>query len=175
MEIEDEKWMQQAESTANEASKFAYDDEAPFDTVAIEGEDEAGAPRIAAPPPPENVEEEKPKKVMLDYESFFQELFLEVYDIEHGFDKAVEKYTEVLVSRGIRVNPQLVYNQIEMMLSRVTKIYIVKRLCPALGLISEQDLILQNELELMYKTPMLRQQPPKRKPSKLVGEADDSE
>ena len=87
----------------------------------------------------------------LDFEKLFNEIFLEVFDVESGLDRAMENYTKVLLSRGIDVNPSGVYQQIELIQTRLTKLNIVKRLCSALGLIDEMDRILEHEMGLIYQ------------------------
>ena len=127
-----------------------------YPVVYVDDEEELARPELEPqkPLPPPSV---GPR---LDYADFFIQLFLEVYDIEKGYDTAVEEYTKVLLARGIEVNPQLIYNQVDLFTSRLTKVVMVKRLCSGLGLIGEQDIILQRELDLLYGPPARLKEPP---------------
>lgn len=98
------------------------------------------------PKPPANSEGK-----IADYERFFMEVFLEVYEVERGFYQAKGNYTEILLKRGIEVNPQEMYSNLELLVGRATKLMIIKRLCPALGLVSEMDEILKKEMDLIYR------------------------
>jgi hypothetical protein len=88
----------------------------------------------------------------INYESFFNDIFLEVYDIERGLDRAMGQYTKILLQRGVDVNPSSVYQQIELIQTRLVKLTIVKRLCTAFGLIDEMDRVLDHEMTLIYNS-----------------------
>lgn len=112
----------------------------------------------------------------LDYEKFFNSLFLEVYDVESGLDRAMENYTKILLKRGIEVNPSALYQQIEFMTTRLTKLTIVKRICMALGLIDEMDNILDREMGLIYQSNQSSPAKPVRQYSRVTdGDIDQGE
>ncbi len=159
-------------------SKFFYDDDGEsLNDVFIEEEDEVGQERFQLDETEleETVKEKPVLPKSANYERFFQELFLEIYDIERGFSEATESYTDILLKRGVEVNPQGLYKQVELVLNRMVKLHIVKRLCPGLGLISEQDEIVQKELELIYGTPIIKQKSQLNQPNKTFGEAENKD
>lgn len=86
---------------------------------------------------------------------FFNEVFLEIFDSEKSLDEIKEQYTTYLLERGIHVNPHEVYQSVEMINTRMSKLALSKRIAHAHGLFHEWPEILQKELELLYnaKTP----------------------
>lgn len=88
-----------------------------------------------------------------EYERAFHKIFLEILDYGKGLHQAKESYTNALLNAGARENPQELYEFIDLFSTRIEKIHIVKRLCVMLGLHTEMDEIISNELELIYKRP----------------------
>ena len=87
-----------------------------------------------------------------DLMGMFNEIFLESYDLEVAFDKSSTKYTDLLIERGISVNPQAVFSLIDMVLTRLQRVAVVKRLAFAMGLQDEYDQIIHRELDIIYSS-----------------------
>jgi hypothetical protein len=100
----------------------------------------------------EETEYTEPKKIPLNYDLLFSNIFVEVFDIEKAFDKAITDFTNILLKRGIQANPKDLYSQMDMMLTRLMKIYVAKRMCVNLGLHEEANNIIANEMELVYRS-----------------------
>lgn len=86
----------------------------------------------------------------LDFKRVFNDLLLEVHDVESSLYKTQEDFTNVLLKRGIEINPQGMYKYLDLIMTRLMKIYTVKRMCMSLGMHSEYDKILDHELGLVY-------------------------
>lgn len=134
---------------------------------ALEGEEELGQEGIELSEeelPEEEIEpeqapvEEEAGPPRVDFTRFYMDLFVEVYDIEKGLDDAIDKYTKILLARGIEVNPQLLFQQVELINTRLVRFAMTKRMCIALGLVAEMDSIIQQEMELVYKNSKPKQQ-----------------
>lgn len=110
-----------------------------------------------------------PHQPSQDYEQLFNDIFLEIYDVEYALNRSTEKYTEVLLKRGIEVNATAVYQHVDMITTRLMKINTIKRLCNAFGLHGELDTILEKELSLMY-SPTRPTEKPRRVDRTIVGE-----
>lgn len=93
----------------------------------------------------------------IPWQQFFHDLFLEILNIENGFVTAKTSYTEALLEFGSKENPQALYQFIDMLTIRLERLHIVKRMCYALGLQTEMDRIIDNEMSLIYKTPQVSQ------------------
>jgi len=103
------------------------------------------------------------------YDELFYQIYLEIHEIEFGFKKATEGLTSVLLKRGIEIDPSQIRDQIDLMLTRLSKITIAKRLCFGLGLHNEMDDIMQREMDLIYGS---RQKLGKATKAIIVGEND---
>lgn len=88
----------------------------------------------------------------VDYQDMFNNLYLQIYDLQKAFYVSKEKFTQGLLNQGIQANPEDLYKNIEMILTRLTTVSLVKDLCHHLGLISEYDTILEKELGLIYRS-----------------------
>jgi hypothetical protein len=88
----------------------------------------------------------------LDYEREFHRIFLDIYDLEDGYVRAKESYTNALLNNGMQVNPQDLYGFTDMVLQRLAKIRTIKRMCMLLGLHVEMDGIVEHELNLIYNS-----------------------
>lgn len=86
------------------------------------------------------------------WKSLFNDIFLEVYDSEKSFYDSKEGYTDKLLNTGIKVDPNEMYDLIELVNSRMTRISVAKRLASAMGLHYEWPRILEKELELIYNS-----------------------
>lgn len=98
---------------------------------------------------------EENKKILSSrhYSDLFYEIYLEMFDLEKSFMDSQQHYTDILLRRGIDVNPEKLYKTIEMALTRITRILMVKRLCHGLGLHAEVDQVVSKELDLIYRIP----------------------
>jgi hypothetical protein len=92
----------------------------------------------------------------VNFEKFFNDLLLEVCEVEKGFHSIQEKFTQALLSQGVEMNPQGVYQNMDLILTRMVKILMVKRMASVLGLHQEYDDILAQELNLAYGRPALQ-------------------
>jgi len=88
-----------------------------------------------------------------DYEKAYHKIFLEVIDISKGFHFSKESFTSALLNGGSHENPQELYEYMDLLISRLEKMHVVKRLCGMLGLHSEMEEILTNEMNLIYNRP----------------------
>jgi hypothetical protein len=94
-----------------------------------------------------------------DLQDLYNDVFLSVYDIESALQKSSESFTNVLVERGIEVNPQTMLKKVDLINTRILTANIVKRLCMGLGLHGEYDTILNRELDLIYRDPKVNKPP----------------
>lgn len=145
---------------------------------AIEGEAEFGQSYHSGEPPEYEApsEESHPKDpdqpMGPNYFEFFTNLFVEVYDVQSGFEQATENYTKVLLERGLEINPQELYSQVQLMARRYMKLAMVKRLCHAMGLSGEMDKILEREMDLVYNSNRSSDKAPPGPNVVAAGEAD---
>lgn len=124
--------------------------------------------------------EEENKKILSDcsrgaYEKEFHKLFLGLLDFGKAYHNSKKSFTEALLNTGSKENPQDIYAFIETMSSRLEKVYIVKRMCAVLGLHSEMENILEAEMELIYKSPNIRQPTPVNYGDLVAGEMQNGQ
>ena len=86
----------------------------------------------------------------INHRKMFNDLLLEVHDVESSLNTIQESFTEALLKRGIPVNPQDMYRHLDLTVTRLMKVYSLKRMCMSLGLHIEYDKILDHELGLIY-------------------------
>jgi len=98
-------------------------------------------------------EENKQINSQVCYEKAFHELFLEILDFDIGYVQAKKSFTDALLNSGAHDNPQVFYQLLELITTRLERIHIVKRLCGFLGLHNEMERIIEKEMDLIYKTP----------------------
>jgi len=104
------------------------------------------------------------KSAIVQYQKNFQELFLEIHDLDKGYALAKEGFTNALLSGGSNSNPQEVYQYIDMLTTRMEKIHIIRRICAMVGLQGDLDKIIDYELELLYRS---RQAPVRKTTTEL--------
>jgi hypothetical protein len=92
-------------------------------------------------------------KTPIFWEKAFHEFFLEILDFDTGYAQAKTSYTTAFLENGIHTNPQHLHRFLDMMITRLQHIYMVKRLGNFLGLHNEMDRIIDNELTLIYNRP----------------------
>lgn len=100
---------------------------------------------------------QKISKSYVIWEKAFHDLFLEILDFDTGYNSAKTSYTTALLDTGSHENPQMLYQFLDMLTSRMERIHIVKRLCSYLGLHHEMDRIIEHELNLIYNQPRAQQ------------------
>lgn len=98
-----------------------------------------------------------------DLEQFYFGLIGELVDLELAFFGAQERYTAMLASRGIRIDPKPLLRLLELCNDRLERLLIIKQLAVRLGLAGELDMLMAAEVELIYRA---KPQPPS--PSKLI-------
>ena len=87
-----------------------------------------------------------------EMDDFYFGLISEIVGVELGFHKARERYSQMLASNGIRVNPDALTKQIELVNDRLVRFLIVKHVCNRVGLSAEADNIMAAEIELVYRS-----------------------
>ena len=118
---------------------------------------------------------EKNKKILSDctiseYEREFHRIFLGLLDFGKAYHNSKQDFTAALLNTGSKENPQDIYSFIDMMSSRLEKIYIIKRMCAVLGLHNEMDRILEAEMDIIYKSPNIRKPAPVNYGDHVAGE-----
>lgn len=108
---------------------------------------------IECEPTPMQDENAKINTSPVFWEKAFVDLFLEVLDLDTGYNNAKEGYTRALLESGSKINPHDMYQFIDLLQVRVGRIHIIKRVCNFLGLHEEMEKIIEHELNLIYKHP----------------------
>jgi hypothetical protein len=91
----------------------------------------------------------------VNFEELYSQILLEVLNVEHGLQNAAETFRRILITRGIDVNPDIIFTKVDLINTRILLASVVKQLCLGLGLQSEYEQILQRELDLIYsQTPV---------------------
>ena len=86
----------------------------------------------------------------VNFEELYSQILLEVLNVERGLQNAAEGFRRILITRGIDVNPDIIFTKIDLINTRVLIASVVKQLCFGLGLHSEYETILNRELDLIY-------------------------
>lgn len=84
--------------------------------------------------------------------NLYNEVLLEIFDAEKSLDEIKGQFVTCLLERGIHVNPHEMYNSIEMINLRMSKLAISKRLAHAHGLYHEWPDIMKRELDVVYNS-----------------------
>jgi len=98
-------------------------------------------------------EENKEINTKVQWEKAYHDLMLEILDFDLSLVNAKTSFTHALLNSGLQYNPQDLYKVFDLVSTRLERIHIVKRICNFLGLHNEMDKIIDNEIELIYKTP----------------------
>lgn len=86
----------------------------------------------------------------VNFEELYYQILLEVLNVEQGLQNAAGSFRRILITRGLEVNPDVIFTKVDMINTRILLVSIVKQLCSGLGLQAEYDQILQRELDLVY-------------------------
>jgi hypothetical protein len=86
----------------------------------------------------------------VNFEELYCQILLEVLNVESGLQNAAESFRRILITRGLEVNPDIIFTKVDLINTRVLLASIVKQLCNGLGLHAEYEQILQRELDLIY-------------------------
>lgn len=86
----------------------------------------------------------------INFEELYYQILLEVLNVEQGLQNAAESFRRILITRGLEVNPDVIFTKVDMINTRILLVSVVKQLCSGLGLQAEYDQILQRELDLVY-------------------------
>ena len=98
-------------------------------------------------------EDNKEINTKIFWEKSFYDLIFEILDFDLGFTTSKVNFTNALLKTGSHYSPQSLFQQLDLITTRLERIHVVKRLCNFLGLQNEMDKIIEYEMDLMYKTP----------------------
>lgn len=104
----------------------------------------------------------------VNFKDLFEQIFLEILQVETGFGAACDSLRSVFLNNGIKINPDQLFARVDLVSTRLSMASIVKQLCYGLGLQDEYARILEHELNVIYKSRLQS-----NSTSTIAGESDD--